>query len=97
MKTWCAKTYKNYLQPQTISGKTYFTNKQYGLYNVVLGEGEEIFLQKITSIDFTKMDLEWHSKISTYVALVKAATQESTRTKNKDITKSNRSRMKKSQ
>ena len=44
------------------------------------------------------MDLKWHSNISTDVALVKAAIQESTgffrRTKNKNITKSNRSRRK---
>ena len=44
------------------------------------------------------MDLNWNSKIYTDVALVKAATQESTvfsrKTKNKTITKSNRSRKK---
>ena len=78
--------------------KDSFYNKQSGLYNVVLGEGEDIYLQKITSIDVTKLDLKWHSNISTDVALVKAATQESTgffrRTKNKTITKSNRSRRK---
>ena len=52
--------------------------KQSGLYNVVLGEGEDILLQKITSIDVTIMDPKWHSNITTDVALVKAATQEST-------------------
>ena len=77
MKTWCANTYKHYLWQQTISGKTHFKKKS-GLYNVVLGEGEEIFLQKITSIDVTTMDLKWHSKIYTYVELVKASTQEPT-------------------
>ena len=58
--------------------KDSFYNKQSGLYNVVLGEGEDIYLQKITSIDVTKMDLKWHSNISTDVALVKSETQEST-------------------
>ena len=38
--------------------KDSFYNKQSGLYNVVLGEGEYIFLQKITSIDVTTMDLK---------------------------------------
>ena len=52
-----------------------FYNKQPGLYNVILDEGEEIFLHKITSIGVTTMDLKWHSNIFTYVALVKSATQ----------------------
>ena len=56
--------------------KDSFYNKKYGLYNVVLGEGEGILLQKITSIDVTTKDLRWHSKVSAYVELVKAATQE---------------------
>ena len=55
-----------------------FYNKQSGLYNVVLGEGEDIFPQKITCIDVTTMDLNCHSNISTYVALVKAETKQST-------------------
>ena len=55
-----------------------FYNKLSGLYNVVLGEDEDIFLQKITFNDVTTMDLKWRSKISTYMALVKSATQEST-------------------
>ena len=58
--------------------KDSFYNRQYGLYNVVLGEGEEIFLQKITYIDVTTMDMKWHSNISTDLAVVKLATQEST-------------------
>ena len=58
--------------------KDSFYNKPSGLYNIVLGEGEYIFLQKITSIDVTTMDLKWNSNISTDVTLVKAATQEST-------------------
>ena len=78
--------------------KESFYNKQSGLYNVVIFDGEDIFLQKITSVDVTTMDLKWNSKISTYVALVKSPTQESTvssrRTKKKTITKSNRSRNK---
>ena len=45
-----------------------------GLYNVVLGEGEEIFLQKINYIYVITMYLKWHSNISTYLALVKSAT-----------------------
>ena len=52
-----------------------FYNEQSGLYNVVLGEVEDIFLQEITCIDVTTMDLKWHFNISTYVSLVKAATQ----------------------
>ena len=56
--------------------KDSFYNKYSGLYNVVLGEGEDIFPKKITSIDVTKIDLKWNSKISIDVALVKAATQE---------------------
>ena len=52
-----------------------FYNKLSGLYNVVLGENEDILLQKITSIDVTTMDLKWNSKISTYMALVKSETQ----------------------
>ena len=52
-----------------------FYSKQPGLYNVVLGEGEDIFLQKITSVDVTKMDLNLHSNVSRDVALVKAETQ----------------------
>ena len=48
------------------------------MYNVVFGEGEDIFLQKMTSDDVTTTDLRWDSKISTYEALVNAATQEST-------------------
>ena len=55
-----------------------FYNKQSGLYNVVLGEVEEVFLQKITSIDVKTMDLKWHYNISRDVELVKSATQEST-------------------
>ena len=98
VKTWCENTYTNYLHQQKNNRKDSFHNKQYGLYNVVLGEGEEIFLQKITSIDFTTMDLMWNSKISTYAALVKSATQESTGfflyKKKKNITKINRSRRK---
>ena len=53
-----------------------FYNKQSGLYHVVLGEGEEIFLQKITSIDVTIMNQKWHSNISTVVVLVKSTTRE---------------------
>ena len=52
--------------------------KKSGLYNVLLGEGEVIFLQKITSIGVKTMDLKWHSRISAYVALVKSVTQDST-------------------
>ena len=55
-----------------------FYNKHSVLYNVVLGEGEDILLQKTTSIDATTMDLKWNSKISTDVSLVKSETQEST-------------------
>ena len=73
--------------------KDSFYNKQSGLYNVVLGEGEGIFLQKITSIDVTTMDLKWNSKISIDVALVKKETQESTffsrQTEKKNISKGN--------
>ena len=58
--------------------KDSFCNKYYGLYNVVLGEGEDFFLQKINPIDVTTMYLKWHSNISTDVALVKESTQEST-------------------
>ena len=58
--------------------KDSFYNKYSGLYNVVLGDGEYIFLHKITFIDATTMDLKWNSNISTDVALVKSATQEST-------------------
>ena len=58
--------------------KDSFYNKLSVLYNVVPGEGEYIFLQKITFIDVTTMDLTQNSKIYTYVALVKAATQELT-------------------
>ena len=56
--------------------KDSFYNKQSGLYNFVLGEGEKIFLQKITSIDYTTMDLKWYYNISIDVALVKSSTQE---------------------
>ena len=56
--------------------KDSFYNKQSGLYNIVLGDGEDIFLRKITSIDVTTMDLKYNSKISTYLSLVKAAIQE---------------------
>ena len=49
--------------------------KQYGLYNVVLGEGEEILLHKITSIYVTTMDLKWYSNIYTDVVLLKTETQ----------------------
>ena len=38
--------------------KDSFYKKLSGLYNVVLGEGEEIFPQKITSIDVTTMDMK---------------------------------------
>ena len=73
--------------------KDSFYNKQYGLYNIALGEGEEILLQKITSVDVTTIDLKWHSKISTYVALVKAENKNQLvfprQTKNKTITKRN--------
>ena len=55
--------------------KDSFYNKYSGLYNVVLGEGEDIFLQKINSVDVTKMDLNLHSNVSRDVALVKAETQ----------------------
>ena len=48
------------LQQQIISRKTCFTKKQYGLYNVVISEGEEIFLKKINSIDVKKMNLKWY-------------------------------------
>ena len=58
--------------------KDSFNNKQSKLYNVALGEGEDILLQKITSTDVTTMDLRWYYKISTDVALVKSATQVST-------------------
>ena len=58
--------------------KDSFYNKLSVLYNVVLGEGEYIFLQKITSIDVTTMDLKYHSNVSTDLELVKASTQEST-------------------
>ena len=51
--------------------------KQYGLYNVVLGEGEDILLHKITSIYVTTMDLKWYSNIYTDVVLLKTETQES--------------------
>ena len=50
--------------------KDTFYNKQSGLYNVVLGEDDDIFLQKITSVDVTTMDLKWYSNISTDVVLV---------------------------
>ena len=53
-----------------------FYKKQSGLYNVVLGDGEDILLQKKNSIDITTMELKSHSKISIYMALVKAETQE---------------------
>ena len=53
------------------------SQKQSVLCNDVLGEGEDIFLQKITSINATKMDRKWYSKVSTDVALVKGATHES--------------------
>ena len=58
--------------------KDSFYNKKSGLYNFVLGEGEEIFPHRITSIGVTTIDLKWHSNISTYLALVKAETQEPT-------------------
>ena len=58
--------------------KDSFYNKYSGLYNVVLGEGEDIFLQKITSIDITTMKLKRHYNIYTDVALLKAEIQEST-------------------
>ena len=58
--------------------KDSFYNKQSGLYNVALGEGEGILLQKINFIDVTTMDLKWNYNISTDVALVRSATQEST-------------------
>ena len=78
MENWCANAYKHYFQQQTISVKTHSTKKQSGLYNVVLGEGEEIFLQKITPIDVTTMDLKRSSNISIDMALLKSATQKST-------------------
>ena len=56
--------------------KESFYNKQSGLYNVVLCEGEDILLHKITSIDVTKMELKQHFKFSTDVVLVKSATRE---------------------
>ena len=79
--------------------KDSFYNKQSRLYNVVLGEDEDIFLQKINSIDVTTMDLKWNSNIYTDVALIKSATQESNilfsrQAKKKNITKSNTSRRK---
>ena len=55
--------------------KDSFYNKQSVLYNVVLGEGEENFPQKIASIDVTILDLKWYYNISTYMALVKAPTK----------------------
>ena len=42
--------------------------------NVMLGEGDDILLQKITYIDVITMDLKRNSNISIDVALVKAAT-----------------------
>ena len=45
-------------------------NKQSGLYNFVLSEVEDMFLQKRTYVDVKTMDLKWHLKISTDVALV---------------------------
>ena len=56
--------------------KDSFYNKQSGLYNVLLGEGEYIFLQKITYIDVTTIDLKWYSNTYTDVAMLKSATQE---------------------
>ena len=75
MKTWCANTSKIFTAIKN-KWKDSFYIKQSGLYNVVLGEGEEIFPQKITSIDVTTMVLKCHSKISAYVALVKSEKQE---------------------
>ena len=40
------------------NSKDSFYNRQSGLYNVVLGEDEENFPQKINSIDVTTMDLK---------------------------------------
>ena len=99
MKTWCANTFITLFTATKNKRKDSFYNKHYGLYNVVLGEDEDIFVQKITSIGVTTMDLKWHSSISTDVALVKSATQESTGffsrlTKNNTITKSKISRRK---
>ena len=76
-----------------------FYNKLSELYNVVFGQGEEISLQKITSIDVTTMDLNWRSNISTYVALVKSSNTRISwlfyrQTKNKPITKSSINRRK---
>ena len=79
---FCEKLVCKYIQTLFIATnnkwKESFYNKQSVLYNVALGEGEEIFLQKITSVDVTTMDLKWHSNISTYLALIKAETQELT-------------------
>ena len=36
--------------------KDSFYNKRSGLYTVVFGEGEDILLQKITSVDVTTME-----------------------------------------
>ena len=79
---FCEKLVCKYIQKlftaKNNKWKDSLKNKHSGLYNVVLGECEEIFLQKITSIDATTMDLKWHSNISTDMALVKSSTQEST-------------------
>ena len=74
MKTFCANTYKRYLQQQTIGGKTQFTTNSMDYINFMLGEGDDILLQKITYIDVITMDLKRNSNISIDVALVKAAT-----------------------
>ena len=78
MKTWCVNTFITLFTATKNKWKDSFYNKHYGLYNVVLGDGGDILIQKITYIDVTKMDMKWYSNISTNMALVKSATQEST-------------------
>ena len=77
-KNWVCKYIQTLFTATNNNWKYSFYNKQSGLYNVVLGEGEYIFLHKITFIDVTTMDLKWNSNIYTDVALVKSASQEST-------------------
>ena len=74
-KNWVCKYIQTLFTATNNNWKYSFYNKQSGLYNVVLGEGDDISLQKITYICVTTMDLKWHSNIFTYVALVKSATQ----------------------
>ena len=59
---FCEKLVCKYIQTLFTSTKNKwkdsYYNKQSVLYNFVLGEGEESFLHKITSIDVTTMELK---------------------------------------